>query len=45
VFDITIFNNEVFEGIEHFSVGNDPPSFVVQGNPSEAVILIIDIHG
>ena len=45
MFDITILNNEIFEGIEHFSVGIDPPNFVLQGNPTEAVILIIDIHG
>jgi len=44
-FDITIMNNNAFEGLEHFSVTFISPDYIIIGNPSEAVILIVDIDG
>ena len=43
--DIKIINNNVFEGTDHFSTEIQPPSYVINGNPIEATVLIIDIHG
>jgi len=46
MFDITIINSNTFEGLEHFSVTfTTPGSYIIIGNPSEAVILIVDIDG
>ena len=49
MFTITIFDNmfdnDEFEGLEHFSVNLLSPDYIIKGNPSEAVILIVDIDG
>jgi len=45
MFDITIINSNTFEGLEHFSVAFTSPGYIIIGNPSEAVILIVDIDG
>lgn len=44
-FDIALIDNEVFEGLEHFSVSYTAPEYIIKGNPSEAAILIVDIDG
>ena len=45
MFDITITDNSDFEGLEQFSVNFTSPDYIIVGNPSEAVILIVDIDG
>ena len=45
MFDITVIDNSAFEGLEHFNVNLMSPDYIIKGNPSEAVILIVDIDG
>jgi len=45
VFNITLVNNGVFEGIKQFNVGIAPPDYVSQGNPSDALVLIANMDG
>ncbi|XP_065910088.1 uncharacterized protein [Dysidea avara] len=43
VFNITLLNNEKLEGIDHFNVSIEPPNYVSQGTPCEALLLIVNM--
>ena len=45
VFNITLLNNEKLEGIDHFNVSIEPPNYVSQGTPCEALLLIVNMDG
>ena len=44
-FNISIFDNNTFESLESFTLTISPPSFVLLGNPHQAIITIIDDDG
>ena len=41
-FDISIFDNNTFESLESFNLTISPPSFVLLGNPHQAIATIVD---
>jgi len=45
VFNFTLQNNSMFEGLEHFKVGMESPDYISQSNPSEVLLLVVDIDG
>ena len=44
-FNIIIFDNHIFEGYETFNLTINPPSYVFQGDPSQATVTILDHRG
>ena len=44
-FNIIIFDNHSFEGYESFNLTITPPSYVFQGDPSQATVTILDHRG
>ena len=44
-FNISIFDNDTFESLESFNLTITPPSFVLLGNPHQAIVTIIDDDG
>ena len=41
-FDISLFDDNTFESLESFTLTISPPSFVLLGNPQQAIAGIID---